>query len=186
MTLNSILAQFEAIHNHPGFLGFDPFLERVTTNLQHSQDSYPPHNVVYDKNEDDEESYIIELALAGYQEEDIKVKVEDDQLSIEGNGGKDERKYQAKGIAQRKFRKSFTLGEYLVVRKAECPHRVTLHEAHLLRQLPRVRRERHGHAGAWAVLRCQQRHPRLSLRLGTRPVRRLLALLLHQQARPGS
>lgn len=119
MTLNSILAQFEAIHNHPGFLGFDPFLERVTTNLQHSQDSYPPHNVVYDKNEDDEESYIIELALAGYQEEDIKVKVEDDQLSIEGNGGKDERKYQAKGIAQRKFRKSFTLGEYLVVRKAE-------------------------------------------------------------------
>ena len=119
MTLNSILAQFDAIHNHPGFLGFDPFLERVTTNLQHSQDSYPPHNVVYDKNEDDEESYIIELALAGYQEEDIKVKVEDDQLSIEGNGGKDERKYQAKGIAQRKFRKSFTLGEYLVVLKAE-------------------------------------------------------------------
>ena len=119
MTLNSILAQFDAIHNHPGFLGFDPLLERVTTNLQHSQDSYPPHNVVYDKNEDDEESYIIELALAGYKEEDIKVKVEDDQLSIEGNGGNDERKYQAKGIAQRKFRKSFTLSEYLVVRKAE-------------------------------------------------------------------
>jgi molecular chaperone IbpA len=119
MTLNSLLAQFDAIHNHPGFLGFDPFLERVTNNLQHSQDSYPPHNVVYDKNEDDEESYIIELALAGYKEEDIKIKVEDDQLSIEGSGDKDERKYQSKGIAQRKFRKSFTLGEYLVVRKAE-------------------------------------------------------------------
>ena len=119
MTLNSILAQFEAIHNHPGFLGFDPFLERVTNNLQHSQDSYPPHNVVYDKDEDGEESYIVELALAGYKEEDIKIKVQDDQLSIEGSGGKDERNYQAKGIAQRKFKKSFTLGEYLVVRKAE-------------------------------------------------------------------
>jgi molecular chaperone IbpA len=118
MTLNHILAQFDAITNDPRFLGFDSLFDRVERNLQHGQETYPPHNVVYDKNEDEEESYIIELALAGYKEDNINVRVQDDQLTIEGNQGDDKRTYHQKGIAGRKFKKSFTLGEYLVVRKA--------------------------------------------------------------------
>tara|TARA_B100001093_G_scaffold6187_1_gene6271 strand:- start:34507 stop:34980 length:474 start_codon:yes stop_codon:yes gene_type:complete len=119
MTINHILAQFDALTNDPRILGFQPMFDRVERQLQHSQDTYPPHNVVYDKNEDGEESYIIELALAGYTEDKIDVKVEDDQLTIIGDMGEDEREYRAKGIATRKFKKSFTLGEYLVVQGAK-------------------------------------------------------------------
>ena len=116
MTLNHILAQFDALTNDPRVLGFQPMFDRVERQLQHSQDTYPPHNVVYDK---EKESYFVELALAGYTEDKIGIKVEDDQLTITGDMGEDEREYHAKGIATRKFTKSFTLGEYLVVQGAK-------------------------------------------------------------------
>ena len=116
MTIAHILAQFDALTSDPRIVGFEPLFDRFERQLQHSQDSYPPHNVVYDK---ESESYTIELALAGFKEDQIGIKVQDDQLTIEGNVGEDERQYHQKGIATRKFKKSFTLGEYLVVKDAK-------------------------------------------------------------------
>ena len=98
------------------FLGFDHLFDELERVTNHAKDTYPPHNVVYDK---ENESYTIELALAGFKEDQIGIKVQDDQLTIEGNVGEDERQYHQKGIATRKFKKSFTLGEYLVVQDAK-------------------------------------------------------------------
>ena len=75
---------------------------------------------MYSKNN---ESFKVEIALAGYAEDDIKVTLQDQVLTIETDeletSKNDEANYIHQGIAQRKFRKQFTLGEYLVVEGAE-------------------------------------------------------------------
>ena len=61
------------------------------------------------------------MALAGYSKDDIKVVVEDNVLSVEGTGYS-ERKGDTevlRGIASRRFNRSFSLGEHVEVNSAE-------------------------------------------------------------------
>ena len=70
------------------FIGFDPILnelERIHT-AGRSQDNYPPHNVV----KIDEENFNIELAVAGFSEEDIALEVKDGILLIKGQHQNDD------------------------------------------------------------------------------------------------
>ena len=85
------------------FIGFDTMFDRFEQHTQYHDTNFPVHNVVHNK---EEESYTIELALAGYT---------DDDISIKGDKGEDEQNYISKGIAYRKFEKRWTLGEYMVV-----------------------------------------------------------------------
>ena len=115
------MAQFDALTNDPRILGFEPTFQRLERVVnQPRNDSFPPHNIVYSK---DTESFKVEIALAGYAEDDIKVTLQDQVLTIETDeletSKNDETNYIHQGIAQRKFRKQFTLGEYLVVEGAE-------------------------------------------------------------------
>ena len=93
-------------------IGFDSMFDRLEK-LQTQQEGYPPHNVV----EHGEGKYEIALAVAGFNEKDLTVEVEKDVLTIASkdvdlNGDK---KYIHKGIATRKFKKTFTLGEFVEV-----------------------------------------------------------------------
>ena len=121
MTINHILAQFDALTNDPRILGFEPTFQRLERVVnQPRNDSFPPHNIVYSKNN---ESFKVEIALAGYAEDEIKVTLQDQVLTIETDeletSKNDEANYIHQGIAQRKFRKQFTLGEFLVVEGAD-------------------------------------------------------------------
>ena len=120
-SMYALLSQMDSVIKDPRILGFEPTfqrLERVVS--QPRNDSFPPHNIVYSKNN---ESFKVEIALAGYAEDDIKVTLQDQVLTIETDeletSKNDEANYIHQGIAQRKFRKQFTLGEYLVVEGAE-------------------------------------------------------------------
>jgi molecular chaperone IbpA len=120
MTINHILAQFDALTNDPRLLGFQPMFERVERQVnQPRNDSFPPHNIVYSK---DKESFSVEIALAGYAEEDIDITLQEQVLTVETNeletSKNDAANYLHQGIARRKFRKQFTLGEFLVVEGA--------------------------------------------------------------------
>ena len=117
MTINHILAQFDALTNDPRILGFEPTFQRLERVVnQPRNDSFPPHNIVYSK---DTESFKVELALAGYAKEDINITLQEQVLTVETKeletSKNDEANYIHQGIAQRKFRKQFTLGEFLVV-----------------------------------------------------------------------
>ena len=119
MTINHILAQFDALTNDPRLLGFQPMFERVERQVnQPRNDSFPPHNIVYSK---DKESFKVEMALAGYAEDDFSITLQDQVLTIETYEELEhpDETYVHQGIARRKFRKQFTLGEYLVVEGAE-------------------------------------------------------------------
>ena len=130
------------------FIGFDPILnelERIHS-AGRSQDNYPPHNVV----KIDNDNFNIELAVAGFSEEDISVEVKDGILLIKGqNSEDDDREYAHKGISSRKFEKSFRLSEFVVIDGAELVNGILVVNARV--EVPEERRPRKieiGSAGA--------------------------------------
>jgi molecular chaperone IbpA len=107
-------AQIEAIFNDPFFLGFNDQFVRWETNKK-TTSSFPPYNV----KKVDEDNYVVELAVAGYDREDIDVTVDKDTLIIKSERENDEKsEYLHKGIAGRNFTQTFTLGEYMTVKSA--------------------------------------------------------------------
>lgn len=99
------------------FLGFDHIFNELENISKSANDSYPPHNVV----KEDEYKYIIELAVAGFGENDISIELKDHILAVEGDRDRrrEPEKYVHKGISARKFKRSFRLSEYTEVVGAE-------------------------------------------------------------------
>ena len=81
--------------------------------------NYPPYNIVKVK----DNHYNIEVALAGYSKKDIEVNYENNMLTIKTADQKSEDKKEGeniyKGIAQRMFKKSFTIADDCKVTGAE-------------------------------------------------------------------
>jgi len=100
--------------NDPFFLGFNDQFARWETNKK-SLSSFPPYNV----KKIDEDNYVVELAVAGYDRDDIDVTVDKDTLIIKSERENDDKSdYLHKGIAGRNFTQTFTLGEYMIVKSA--------------------------------------------------------------------
>jgi len=101
------------IFNDPFFIGFQPNINswtRVTT-----QNNYPPYNVI----KQDEDTYLVELALAGFNKSEINVTVDNGNLIVKGEKENKDVEFKHKGIATRSFTRSFALGEYMEVTGAE-------------------------------------------------------------------
>ena len=100
------------------FVGFEHLfddLERIHGSAR-SGDNYPPHNIV----KLDDENFVIEMAVAGFSNEDIDIEVKEGILAIRGEvASEDERAYVHKGISSRKFEKSFRISEFVVVDGAD-------------------------------------------------------------------
>ncbi len=100
--------------NDPFFIGFDKMFNRLT-NTTHQQSGFPPYNV----RKVDEDTFVVELAVAGYNKSSIEVTEHDGVLSIKGERPEDAEEYLHKGIAGRKFTRTFALGEYMYVDSAD-------------------------------------------------------------------
>jgi len=107
--------ELELIRNH--FLGFhNDFFDNFRT-----VSTYPPYNI-REKND----IGVIEFAVAGFAEKDLKVEVKDQTLHVCGckekkSDGqlKHESDFYHKGISDRTFQKSFRLHEHIRVNGAE-------------------------------------------------------------------
>jgi len=100
------------------FVGFDRIWNELETALTSSVDQtnvFPRHNIV----KTDENSYDIELALAGYEHDDIEVNVEEGLLVIEGDREDGEVEYLHKGISTKKFKRTFRLNDHVEVAGAK-------------------------------------------------------------------
>ena len=105
-----------AMLNDPFFIGFDRVLNRMHQQTPGQSNNYPPYNIV----KVDEDNYAIELAVAGFFDNEIDIEVKDGILYVEGKkGDHDEGEYLHKGISARAFRRSFTLSDTIVVRGAD-------------------------------------------------------------------
>lgn len=103
-------------------VGFDRLINDFFDNPTFtSAGGYPPYNVAKVTNEDIT-TYEIVLAVAGFKEEDINITVENDQLHISGESPVldhgDQYEYMHKGIAERKFTRTFKLAKNVEVRTA--------------------------------------------------------------------
>jgi molecular chaperone IbpA len=102
----------------PSALGFDRMfdaLDHAADLVNHSNTAFPPVNVI----SVDEHNYIVELAVAGYTDEEIEVTSEKNVLTVTGKKtDKDERSYLVKGIAGRSFARKFVLADTVVVKDA--------------------------------------------------------------------
>jgi molecular chaperone IbpA len=100
----------------PFFIGFNREMERMA-NVHNaaSRQSYPPYDVL----KLDEDTFQVSLAVAGFSKDDIEVTVEEGTLKVSGEIVEvTDAEVLHKGIAARKFTRSFALGEYMEVSSA--------------------------------------------------------------------
>jgi molecular chaperone IbpA len=114
------LARFDTnalAHLNRALIGFDRIFDNFENRYQHSTTNYPPYNVL----KHDDNTFEVEIAVAGFDKEEISVEVDQDQLVIKGRRAKDEDtdKYLHRGLAARDFERVFTLAEYMEVGDAE-------------------------------------------------------------------
>ena len=70
--------------------------------------NYPPYNLV----KEDDNNYSLEIALAGFNSDEVKVYTEINQLFVEASKEDvDGREYVHRGLASRSFTRSWTLSE---------------------------------------------------------------------------
>ena len=94
-------------------IGFDDWF---TTFDQHfANTNYPPYNTIKISNHE----YRVEVALAGFKKNDLKVYTQEGKLIIEGSKTKDKLDYVHKGLAQRNFTRQWALPDDLVVKKVD-------------------------------------------------------------------
>lgn len=98
-------------------IGFERiFDDMLRVNSINVQQSYPPYNIVRNS----ETNYQIEIAVSGFSEDDIEITLKDNQLVITGEIKADDTKeFIFRGIAGRKFIRTFSLAENMEVKTAK-------------------------------------------------------------------
>ena len=100
--------------NNPYMIGWDTFFPKLETLAKTNSTSFPPYNV----RKVDDNNFIIELAVAGYNKSNLSITEEDCCVTVEGELPETNDEYLHKGIAGRKFTRTFSLAEYMVTK--EC------------------------------------------------------------------
>jgi molecular chaperone IbpA len=98
----------------------DPFIGSLAQEFekvfaQPVKATYPPYNI----NKISDEHLVLEFAVAGFNRANIDISVEKNVLTVRGERTEDEgANYIHKGIAGRKFTRSFNLPEFFEVDRA--------------------------------------------------------------------
>lgn len=112
------LTRFDPTALNRALIGFDRLFDDVERRFANSPNTnYPPYNIL----KHDENSFEIEIAVAGFDRDDVTIEVDQNQLRITGRRTKDDdaAKYIHRGLAARDFERVFTLAEHMEVGDAE-------------------------------------------------------------------
>lgn len=123
-------------------VGFDRMANMIDSaaRLDGAQ-GYPPYNI--ERVADDE--FAIEIAVAGFGEDDLDIETKDGLLTVAGRktppaDGEVEREYLHRGIAERGFLRRFQLADHVIVTGAELKN--GLLRVELVRELPEAKKPR--------------------------------------------
>lgn len=103
------------------YVGFDDQFNRMAKihdDLSKSVPNYPPYNI----KKTGDNTYVVELAVAGFGQQDIEIELADGKLVVKGNLVNDDKQTDAflfRGISNRAFTRSFVLDDYIEVQNAE-------------------------------------------------------------------
>jgi molecular chaperone IbpA len=96
-------------------VGFDRLFDLLETGTRTDTpaDGYPPFDIV----RENEDSYRITLAVAGFAPDEIEIVAQQNQLTVSGNKADqdDKRQYLHRGIATRAFERRFQLADFIEV-----------------------------------------------------------------------
>ena len=101
------------LFNDPLFIGFDSIFNKLDQISKANVSNYPPYNLI----KTGEDTYLIELAVAGFDEKDFDIELHDGVLTIkaEVTESATATHYLHKGIAARSFVRKFTLADTVEV-----------------------------------------------------------------------
>lgn len=101
------------------FVGFEDQLNKlakVHDDLTKSIPNYPPYNI----KKTGDNTYVIELAVAGFGKQDVEIELADNKLIVRGNTADNtDENFIFKGIANRAFTRSFVIDDQIEVNDAE-------------------------------------------------------------------
>jgi molecular chaperone IbpA len=109
------LVRFDTNALNRALLGFDNLFDNFEQRFANQiQQNYPPYNIL----KHDEDSYEIEIAVTGFEKDEITVEIDQNQLVVKGQRKEVELKeptYLHRGLATRDFTRSWTLAEHMEV-----------------------------------------------------------------------
>jgi molecular chaperone IbpA len=101
------------------FVGFDEQfrkMQQLHDDLTKNVPNYPPYNI----RKVDDTHYVIEMAVAGFGQNELDIEIDGGKLIVKGNVTTDETNdFLFKGIASRAFTRSFALNDQVEVKDAE-------------------------------------------------------------------
>ena len=125
------------------FVGFDRMASLIDAASQQvdSSNSYPPYNVA----QIDEDNYRIELAVAGFADDELEIESHQNVLTVTGRKEKQadndtDTTYLHRGIAERGFERRFSLADHVYVTGADIQHGLLI--ISLKRELPEALKPR--------------------------------------------
>lgn len=112
------ITRFDTTALNRALIGFDQLFDNVERRFANQiHNNYPPYNVI----KHDDNTFEIEVAVAGFNKEDITVQVDQDQLIIKGQQpqASSDVQYMHRGLAARDFERTWTLADHMEVGEAE-------------------------------------------------------------------
>lgn len=124
----------------PYAVGFDRMFDRLHDHyaLHQTNTGFPPYNI----RKEGDSNFVIELALAGLSQDDLEVEIADSTLTVRSVERKQEEDGEVihRGISYRKFNRSWTLADDVVVNDAKMANGMLT--VHLERVVPDEKKPR--------------------------------------------
>lgn len=139
--MNNQLARLDAINR--ALIGFDTMFDQMERRFANSvSNNYPPHNIL----KTGENKYEIQIAVTGFEKNEIAVTVEANVLTVKGEAAESVRHeqpeivYLHRGLATRDFVREFPLAEHMEVAGAEIRNGMLI--VKLIRNIPESEKPR--------------------------------------------
>ena len=112
------ITSFDLTPFYRNTVGIDRLFDRITQQIDHAAGTnYPPYNIV----ETGENTYEVQVAVAGFTQGEVEIAVKNGELIITGEKTEtlaEGHIYRHQGISARKFIRTFSLGDYVEVQSA--------------------------------------------------------------------
>ena len=135
------MSTFDPTPLYRTMVGFDRLANMIdqAARLDGTQ-GYPPYNI----EKVAENEFVIEIAVAGFTEDDLEIETKEGLLTVAGKKAETEngegRNFLHRGVAQRSFIRRFQLADHVIVNGAALDHGMLRIE--LIRELPEEKKAR--------------------------------------------
>jgi molecular chaperone IbpA len=121
-------------------VGFDRLADLMDSATKVEPQGYPPYNIQHVS----EDEYLIELAVAGFGDDDLSVEVQQNVLTVIGRltdkSADDAPQFLHRGIAERAFERRFHLADHVEVSGADLSNGML--SIRLVREMPEAAKPR--------------------------------------------